>query len=195
MQKLTAIFAATLIACGINSAASAQSASPPIIYQPDQDSPIGARNPEAPEQTQELSFLIGDWDVALIIHPLEGEDISYAARWHNSWIVNGYAVMQEWRGPYATGVELRSFNPETGRWEGHNYYTFRKTWTESSGEFVDGEFIIETRDVGPNGPFIGRERYFEIQPDSFRMSATRSEDDGATWSSITYEMLCTRARE
>ncbi len=165
---------------------------PPIIYQPDPDSPIGARNPDAPAQSQQLEFLVGDWDVAVTLYPSQGDPISYGARWHNHWVVDGHAVMQEWRGPYATGTELRSFNPVTGQWDGRNYYTFRKAWTESTGEYADGEFIIETRDTGPNGSTINRERYYDIRPSSFRMSATRSEDDGATWSSITYEMLCTR---
>lgn len=193
MNMLSKILAGTLMASIIAMPAMAQTQPmPPIIYQPDPDSPIGARNPDAPAQSQQLEFLIGDWDIALTLHPPQGDAISYGARWHNHWVVDGHAVMQEWRGPYTTGTELRSFNPETGQWDGRNYYTFRKVWTESTGEFTDGEFIVETRDVGPNGSFTGRERYYDIQPNSFRMSATRSDDDGATWSSITYEMLCTR---
>lgn len=192
MYKLGMNLVGTVAACILVPPATAQTQSaPPIIYQPDPDSPIGVRNPAAPEQSQQLDFLIGDWDVALTLHPPEGDSISYQARWHNHWIVDGYVVMQEWRGPFATGTELRSFNPVTGRWEGRNYYTFRTTWTESTGEFVDGEFIVETSDTGPNGPVINRERYYDIQAASFRMSATRSEDGGATWSPVTYEMLCT----
>ena len=31
-------------------------------------------------------------------------------------------MMQEWRGPYATGTELRSYNVETKKWDGRNIY-------------------------------------------------------------------------
>lgn len=165
--------------------------SPPIQYQPAQDSPIGVRNANAPAELQQLEFLIGDWSVALVLHLPTG-DLAYEARWHNTWIVNGHAIMQEWRDPYSTGAELRTYNPETGRWEGRNFYSGMNTWTESQGAFADGEFVVETQTVGPDGPRLSRERYLDIQPDSFRMVATRSLDNGQTWSSPTYEMVCTR---
>lgn len=194
MDKINLILSFALAASAMTPSGVAQAQpAPPIIYQPDPDSPIGERNPDAPDQSQQLDFLVGDWDVAVILHPPQGNDISYQARWHNSWIVDGHVVMQEWRGPFATGAELRSFNLGTGQWEGRNYYTHSKTWTASTGDFADGEFIVETRHSGPPGAFISRERYFDIQPNSFRMSATRSYDEGATWSSLTYEMLCTRS--
>lgn len=165
--------------------------SPPIQYQPNPDSPIGVRNTNAPAELQQLEFLIGDWNVAVVLHQPSG-DLAYEARWHNTWIVNGFAVMQEWRDPYSTGAELRTYNSETGRWEGRNFYTGMNTWTESEGAFAYGEFVIDTQGVGPNGPIVSRERYYDIQPDSFRMIATRSSDGGQTWSAPTYEMLCTR---
>ena len=162
---------------------------PSILYQPNPDSPIGVRNANAPAELQQLEFLIGDWTVAVVLHRPAG-DIAYEARWHNVWIVNGFAIMQEWRDLYSTGAELRSFNVQTGRWEGRNFYG--QTWTESEGAFANGEFVIDTQTAGPNGPSLGRERYFDIQPNSFRLVATRSSDGGLTWSAPTYEMVCTR---
>lgn len=164
---------------------------PPIQYQPDPDSPIGVRNPNAPAELQQLDFLIGDWKVAVTLHRPNG-DFSYEARWHNIWIVNGFAIMQEWRDPYSTGAELRTFNSKTGRWEGRNFYAGWETWTESEGAYADGEFVINTKTAGPDGPKLGRERYFDIQPNSFRMVATHSIDGGETWSAPAYEMVCTR---
>lgn len=165
--------------------------SPPIQYRPDPDSPIGNRNPDAPETLQQLEFLIGDWKVDVVLHQPNG-DVSYEARWHNIWIVNGFAIMQEWRDPYSTGAELRVYNSKTGRWEGRNYYSGWDTWTESEGAFSDGEFVIYTKTAGPDGPKLSRERYFDIQPNSFRMVATHSTDGGKTWSAPAYEMACRR---
>lgn len=165
--------------------------SPPIQFQPNPDSPIGVRNGNAPSQLQQLEFLIGDWRVALTLHQPSGE-LSYEARWHNIWIINGHAIMQEWRDPYSTGAELRTYNFQTNRWEGRNFYAGNPTWTESEGQFVDGEFVIETRSIGLDGPVLSRERYFDIAANSFRMVATRSLDGGVTWSAPTYEMVCTR---
>lgn len=165
--------------------------SPPIQFQPSPDSPIGVRNPSAPEELQQLEFLIGDWNVDVVLHRPNG-DISYRARWHNTWIVNGFAIMQEWRDPYSTGAELRTYNPKTGRWEGRNFYSGWDAWTESEGDFANGEFVIDTKTEGPDGPKLSRERYFDIQPNSFRMVAMHSIDGGKSWSAPTYEMVCAR---
>lgn len=168
--------------------------SPPIRRQFNPDSPIGVRNANAPLELRQLEFLIGDWKAAVVLHQPNG-DVSYEARWRNIWIVDGYAIMQEWRDPYSTGAELRTYNSKTGRWEGRNYYAGWDTWTESSGAFVDGEFVIDTKTIGPEGPRLSRERYFDIQPGSFRMAATHSTDGGKTWSAPTYEMACARLFE
>lgn len=118
--------------------------------------------------------------------------MSYEARWHNTWIDDGHAIMQEWRDPYSTGAELRTYNSKTGRWEGRNYYAGWESWTESEGSFANGEFVIETQTKGPDGPKLSRERYFDIQRDSFWMAATHSSDGGETWTAPAYEMVCTR---
>lgn len=164
--------------------------SPPVQHQPNPDSPIGVRNANAPPELRQLEFLIGDWRAAVVLHR-PGGDLAYEARWHNIWIINGYAIMQEWRDPYTTGAELRTYNSQSRRWEGRNFYA-GGPWTQSEGTFADGEFVIDTQIIGPNGPALGRERYFDIQPNSFRMVATRSTDGGRTWSAPTYEMVCTR---
>ena len=190
-------FGFTLAACAfaVVPAALAQTPSmqtPPILYQPDPDSPIGVMHESAPPETAQLDFLIGDWAVDIVFHKPAG-DLAYSARWHTHWIVDGHAIMQEWRGPYATGAEIRSYNDKAGRWEGRNFYAGRQTWTESTGTFEDGDFVVTTAEAGPNGAFINKERYYDIGPDSFRMMAVRSYDDGETWSEApVYEMTCTR---
>ncbi|MBI1199069.1 MAG: hypothetical protein GC203_14515 [Phenylobacterium sp.] len=189
MKTKSGLFVVAAAAALISTHGFAQT--PPIQFQPHPDSPIGARNPKAPAELKQLEFLIGDWRVAIVLHQ-PGGDLAYEARWHNSWIVNGSAVMQEWRGPYATGAELRSYDPDKGRWVGRNFYTGPNSWTESEGAFADGEFVIDTPSQGPDGAFLNRERYFDIQPNSFRMVARRSRDGGKTWSEPTYEMVCTR---
>jgi len=180
-----------LTACALLVAPHAMGQTPPILYQPDPDSPIGVMHETAPPETAELEFLIGDWNVDIVFHRPAG-DVAYAARWHNHWIVDGHAIMQEWRGPYTTGAEFRSYNPQTQQWEGRNFYAGRQTWTTTTGAFADGEFVIDTDGAGPNGPFINRERYFDIEPDAFKMLAVRSFDGGETWSDPIYEMTCTR---
>lgn len=86
--------------------------------------------------------------------------------------------MQEWRDQYAAGAELRTYSAKTRRWEGRNFYAGWQTWTHSDGAFENAEFVIDTPTVGPDGPLLSRERYFDIRPNSFRMVATHSPDGG-----------------
>lgn len=164
----------------------------PILYQPDPDSPIGERNPKAPPETGQFDFVIGDWDVWITWTPAEGDPQSYAAKWHNHWIIDGYAVMQEWRGPYLTGAEFRYYDPQKKGWHGHNIYVGGE-WKATTAEFKDGNMIVYIASAGPNGDFINRETYYDITANSFKMKSDRSYDDGKTWETGAYFMTATRS--
>lgn len=189
MKTICGLLLAVAMAALVSADALAQA--PPVRIAPNPDSPIGARNPKGPAELQQLEFLIGDWKVDIVLHR-PGGDMAYEARWHNIWIVDGTAIMQEWRDAFSTGAEIRTYNRRKGKWEGHNFYTGFDSWTEGEGSFANGEFVIDTETAGPNGPILNRERYYDITPNSFRMVATQSSDGGKTWSSPTYEMTCTR---
>ena len=60
-----------------------------ILYRPVPDSPIGERNPNAPEGTSQYEFLIGDWDVDVTLRQNGRAPLRYAAKWHNHWINAG----------------------------------------------------------------------------------------------------------
>ena len=170
----------------------AKAENPPIRYQPDPDSPIGARNTSAPEETAQFEFLIGDWDVEITWYPPQGEPASYQARWHNHWINDGFDVMQEWRGPYITGTELRHYDAALGHWVGKNLYVGGK-WVNTTAR-VDGEnmvVVIEASNAN-DGDFLNRETYFEITDNRWRMKSERSFDNGETWIKGRYDMVATR---
>lgn len=92
MLNRNAISVLTMTAAAISTSCFAEA--PPIQYQPIPDSPIGVRNPAAPAELRQLEFLIGDWKAAVVLHQPNG-DLSYEARRHNTWIVNGFAIVQE----------------------------------------------------------------------------------------------------
>lgn len=84
-----------------------------ILFQPVEDSPILAHNSAGPVELAQFDFLAGDWDVTVTMPRTGTSPLVHPARWHNHWIANGFVMLQEWRGPYATGIELRSYNPGT----------------------------------------------------------------------------------
>ena len=167
----------------------------PIIYQPNPDSPIGKRNAKAPAETAQFEFVIGDWDAEITWVQGNGEPLTYKAKWHNHWVVDGHVVMQEWRGPYLTGTELRAWDTQKQKWIGQNVYV-NGVWQRTTAEFKDGKMrVIIEGSTDARGPFLNRETYDDIQPNSFRMYSEVSYDGGKTWETGSYSMTVTRTPE
>lgn len=176
------------------SSVQAQETSPPIVYQPDPDSPIEERNPKAAPGLAEFDFVIGDWDANITWQAAGQPPLNYTAHWHNHWVINGQVVMQEWRGPYINGAELRAYDTSAGKWFGQNIYPGGpEPWHKTSAEFKDGKMRVIIEGVkDERGDYLNRETYFDIEADSFRMKSDRSYDGGKTWEKGAYEMICTR---
>ena len=194
MKSQRIIIAGALLTMLAIAAATAFADHPPIRYQPVQDSPIGERNPKAPEEVAQFEFLIGDWNVEITWFPPQGEPTTYQAKWHNHWINDGFDVMQEWRGPYITGTEFRHYDPALGHWVGKNLYV-GGNWVNTTAR-MDGDNMVVTIEASNarDGEFLNRETYFEISDDQWRMKSDRSYDDGDTWEKGRYEMIATRSR-
>jgi hypothetical protein len=165
-----------------------------LLYQPDPDSPIEMRNPAAPVGSEQYDFLIGDWDVEVTLYRAKKAPLVYHAEWHNHWVANGYVVMQEWRGPYTTGIELRSFNAAEGKWEGRNIYQPQPgTWYGNEARLVDSRMIVTTIRLDASGnETIAREIYQDITESSFAIDTQQSADDGITWERGKYRLTATR---
>jgi hypothetical protein len=188
------IIAAALFSLVLVTGAALAQENPPILYQPDPDTPIGTMNPNALPETAQYAFLIGDWDVVINFRDAAGNEATYNAKWHNVWAIDGYAVMQEWRGPFATGVEMRRFNPNLGHWEGFNMYNAWDATRAVTANWNDEEMVVmidETSDE--TGTFINRETYSTIEENRWEMRSDRSYDDGETWVRGAYDMVATRA--
>jgi hypothetical protein len=166
---------------------------PPILYQPNPDSPIGERNAKAPKEVAQYMFLIGDWDAEITWHPPQGEPNTYKASWHNHWINDGFDVMQEWRGPYITGTEIRHYDPALGYWVGKNLYVGGKWINTTARVEGDNMVVITEASNAQDGAFLNRETYFEISNDRWRMKSDRSFDNGETWTKGRYDMIATRS--
>lgn len=166
----------------------------PIQFQPNPDSPIGERNKTLLADATDFDFLIGDWDVVITWTPPNGAPPNtYKAKWHNHWTVNGTVVMQEWRGPYATGAEMRHYNGRSKSWSGQNIYQ-RGKWQRTTASTVGENLIVIIHDVKrQEREFDNRETYYDIEKDSFKMKSDLSYDDGKTWETGRYSMTVTRA--
>ena len=147
-----------------------------------------------PAQLAEFDFVIGDWDVSITVRLQNGQDLTYDARWHNHWILDGMAVMQEWRGPYATGAEFRTFNARDGHWAGYNIYPGApRGWRPTTSQMTDDDMIVTIEGIDAQGPMLNRETYTDITADSFRMYSEISRDEGVSWETGGYHMTVVRS--
>lgn len=167
---------------------------PPILSQPDPDSPIGARNPDGAPGLGQYDFLIGDWDADITWTPPGGQEVRYRAKWHNIWAVNGYVVIQEWRGPYQTGAEIRSYDTKTDSWSGYNIYPTLRGWKKVTAKAENGGMAVIIEGASDErGEFLNRETYYDVAPGSFKMKSEKSYDGGENWEPGNYVMTVTRA--
>lgn len=197
MRVLKAVAGLAVVIQVLTVGSAARQEIPPIKFQPEIDSPIAERNPNAPAALGQFDFVIGDWDATITWQAQGGEPLTYNAKWHNHWVIDGQVVMQEWRGPFITGAELRAFNAEAGTWSGQNIYPGSpEPWHKTTAEFKDNKMVVTIHDVkDQRGTFLNRETYFDISPDSFQMKSERSYDDGATWEEGAYRMICRRSSD
>lgn len=85
----------------------------------------GAPHPDAPPQTSQFAFLIGDFEVSL--HGWQGDRWSpprpIGARWNGRYALNGMAIYDEWFDPGPDepdgtwGVNVRTYDPAEQVWK------------------------------------------------------------------------------
>ncbi|MFC1719586.1 hypothetical protein ACFL00_00415 [Pseudomonadota bacterium] len=160
-----------------------------VIYHPDPDSPPGERNPDGAAELAQFEFLIGNWDVEVTYYGPDGNAINYKAEFHNIWIVDGLVIFQEWRGPYTTGAEFRSYDKKSNTWPGNNFYPGRGWWAaESVWDKNKRQMVVTSKKTDQRGEAINKEIYFDITSSSFKIRSEASYDKGETWERGTFEL-------
>lgn len=148
---------------------------------------FGRLNPAAPPQTAQFAFLIGVWDCKTKFLTPQGNHAEASATWTGRYILDGWAIQDDWvsRRPDGTefhGTNIRSFNPETKKWDNRWLAAGTLQWKYFESE-QQGETMVmiggEGRD--PRGEFIDRNTFYEITPRSWKWTKDRSYDGGESW--------------
>lgn len=148
----------------------------------------GGLNPQAPPETDQFSFMIGEWDCTTRFMKPDGSGHNEGrATWTGYFILDGWAIQDDWigykpDGQPSYGTNIRSFNPETRKWDNRWLSAGNLQWVYFEAEKV-GNAMVMTGGGGKDnfGDFVDRNVFYEIQSDSWRWRKDRSYDGGENW--------------
>ena len=172
-----------------------------ITGSPATTDPLSANqmHPNAPAQTAQFAFLIGDWECAAESLTPDGKQ-SFSSRgfWSGRWVIGGWAIQDHWyslgpAGVAGWGTNLRWWNQELGRWENQ---WLQNGASQLSHFYADqvGDEMVMIGGAGDSafGPFIDRNSFYDIGEHSWRWRKDRSFDQGQSWVSEVSTMHCQR---
>ena len=146
-------------------------------------------NPAAPKETAQFAFLVGEWDCTIRrMRPDGSLGAPTGATWTGKFILDGWAIQDYWvstnaEGGAAHGTNIRSFNPETGKWDNRWLASGDLQWLYFSAEKI-GETMVMTggeRTDAAGRSYLVRNTFHDISADSWKWRQDRSADAGSTW--------------
>ena len=160
----------------------------------------GERNPQAPDELDLFSFLIGKWQGTGRTRLADGSYVEWeGATWIGRYILNGMAIGDELHAPTpdgktGLGITLRYFDTNHGSW---------------IVEFLNVSHSFLRRQVNPQSGFVRqnadsiavisedaqtqfRETYRVVDQSRFTYTADMSPDGGRTWGPSLFEMTMAR---
>ena len=151
----------------------------------------GKPNPKAPPELSQFAFLIGKWRGEAKLKREDGTWESLKASWEGHYILDGYAIADEYRmttpagGLLVLGLNLRSYDVKKKAWNLKWLNALDGTWTDLGSEELGGvvadEQAISYRMKEPVARHaFTRATYTNISADHFTWRGERS-DDGGTW--------------
>ena len=161
----------------------------------------GERNPQAPDELDLFSFLVGKWDGSGRTRLADGSwTQSVGVTWIGRYVLNGMAIADEGHSPGPDGkpylgISLRYFDTNNDSWivEFLNVSSsfLRRQVNPRSGfvrQDADGIHVIAEDEA----PAQFRETYRVLDQNHWTYTADTSPDGGRTWGPVLYEMTFTR---
>ena len=148
---------------------------------------FGSLHPDAPPETAQFAFLVGEWDCKIRSMSPTGGWTENQATWTARYILDGWAIQDLWvsqipGGGTLQGTNIRSFNPETRKWDNRWLGAGNLQWKYFESEMVEGKMVmIGGEGEDPRGAFVDRNTFHDVTDDSWTWRKDRSWDGGKTW--------------
>ncbi len=155
------------------------------------DREYGARNPNAPDALSRFEFLLGRWRCDARVRSATDDWQSFQASWLGRFILDGYAIADEYRMTGAAGelvvygLNVRSYDAARLTWNIRWLNALDGTWTdlaspELGGVRFDGGSIVYAFKEPAAGHAYTRATYTNISDGHFTWRGEKS-DDGTAW--------------
>lgn len=144
----------------------------------------------APEEAGQFGFLIGDWSVRGARYDASGAvELRYQACWRAQYLHDKRMVLDDFVFLSPSGKEvssfvtLRTYAPLSGRWEIAGLAALEPGLNgQWNGRAVGAEMHLDAEIRTPDGRVLhNKERFSEIDSNSFRWESSNSNDNRATW--------------
>ena len=172
-------------------------ATPMNDFAPDSTPDFGALNPHAPPALSHFAFLIGKFRCEAKIKSADGTWQPYSATWTGRYILDGYAIADQYRMTSPTGellvfgMNFRSYDPAQHAWNVKWLNALTGDWMDLvspnsppgplSGITFNGEALSYIFKESTGGAAYTRATYTRHSPNHFTWSGDKS-DDLKSWS-------------
>jgi hypothetical protein len=153
---------------------------------------FGKANPNAPAALSRFAFLIGSWRCEARVMTADGEWQTLQATWLGRFILDGYAIADEYRMTDSSGdlivlgANIRAYDAIRKTWNIKWLNALAGTWVdlgpeELGGVTFDGQSIMYAFKEPTAAHAYTRATYTNISEQHFTWRGEKS-DDGKTWS-------------
>jgi hypothetical protein len=88
-----------------------------VGYDPSPAWPHGRLHPDAPPETEQFAFMVGEFDCIDEMRQGDGSWLRFRAIWNAHWFLNGYGIQDEYWTPQFFTSNIRIFDPASGKWQ------------------------------------------------------------------------------
>lgn len=142
IKKITlSVFLVFMFICGIVPITNAQNGGKkseaketkfPVENEPSPSYPYGRLNREAPPETKQFAFMIGEFDCVDKRPGKDGKWVESKVVWNSSYFLNGAGIQDKFWSPSTVASGTRIFNKNKGKWIVDYFQTkpryFAGTW-------------------------------------------------------------------
>ena len=152
--------------------------------------------PIAPPETLDMAFLVGEWKCDIKINQGDGTYKDIKGKWTGQYASDGRSIIDIWdEGMPTQGVNVRTFNPYTKKWNFTWTQANDDQWSSLIGYREGDKMIFETLYFFVNGQEVKNKiTFYNITDTHFDYFIDASYNGGKSWLEKSTVISATRVK-